>query len=49
MFTWVGNFPVGDDLVEQNPEGPHVRLDGEGAVVDGLRCGPLDGEFSPCT
>lgn len=48
MFTWVRDFPVGHNLVEQNPKGPHVWFDGEGAVVNGLWSSPLNGEFGSC-
>lgn len=43
--TWVGNLPIGDDLVQENSEGPHVRLDSEAAEVDGLWSRPLDREL----
>ena len=48
MFTWVRDFSIGYDLIEQNSEGPHVRLDGERAVVNGLWSRPLNGEFGSC-
>ena len=44
-LTGVGHLAEGDDLVQQDPEGPHVRLDGELSVVDGLRRRPLHGEL----
>lgn len=46
--TWVGNLPVGDDFVQENSEGPHIRLDSEAAKVDGLWSRPLDRELSTC-
>ena len=48
VFTWVGHPPLGDQLGEQDAEGPHVRLDGELAVQRCLRSGPLDGELGSC-
>lgn len=47
-FTWVRDLSVGYDLKEQNSKGPHVGLNGEGAVVDGLWSRPLDGKFGSC-
>lgn len=44
--TWIRNFPIGDDLIQEDAEGPHIRLDSETSEVDGFRGGPLDGEFS---
>ena len=44
-LTWVGNSALGDQFSEQNPKGPHIRLDGEPAVQSSFRGGPLDGEF----
>lgn len=46
--TWVWDPAVGDDLHQQDTEGPDVGLDGEGAKVDGFRGCPLDGELGPC-
>lgn len=43
-LTWIGNATVCNEFSEQNAETPHVRFDGELAVVGRLRCGPLDGE-----
>lgn len=48
LFTWVRDFAEGYDLIEQNSKGPHVRFDGKGAVVNGLRSGPLYGELGTC-
>lgn len=48
IFTWVRDFPVGDNLIEQDSEWPHVRFDGEGAIVNSLWSSPLDGEFGSC-
>jgi hypothetical protein len=48
MPTWVGNAPIGDNLHQQDSEGPHISLDGKHPEVDGLRGGPLDGELGPC-
>ena len=44
MITRVGDPAVGDQLGEQDPEAPDVRLDGEPAVVGRLGGSPLDGE-----
>lgn len=47
-LTWVRDPAIGDDLHQQDTEGPDIWLDGEGAKVDGFRSCPLDGELGPC-
>lgn len=46
--TWVWDPAIGDNLHQQDPKGPDIRLDGEGAKVNGFRSCPLDGELGPC-
>lgn len=43
--TFVGDLPVGEDFVEQDPVGPDVGLEGVGAVVGCLRGRPLHRDF----
>lgn len=45
FLTWVRHLSERYDLIQQDPEGPNVRLDGKAVFVDGLRSGPLDGEL----
>lgn len=48
LLTWVRHPTLGDQLCEQDAEGPHVGLDGELSVQRGLWSGPLDGELCTC-
>ena len=43
----VGELAVHDDLVEHDPEQPHVRLHCEAVVEDGFGGRPHDGKFGP--
>lgn len=45
-LTWVRHLAKRHDLIQQNPKGPDVRLDGELVVLDGLWSSPLHREFS---
>lgn len=46
--TRVRNAAVGHYLCQKDPKGPHIRLYGEGAIVDCLWGCPLDGELCAC-
>lgn len=46
-LTWVRDATMGDNLRQQDPERPHVRLDGEGPIVNGFWCCPLNGKLGP--
>lgn len=46
-LTWVRDAAVGDNLRQQDPERPHIRLDGEGPVVNGFWCCPLNWKLGP--
>ena len=45
LLTRIGHSSLSGELGQQNPKGPHIRLDGEPAVQSSFRGGPLDGEF----
>lgn len=47
QLTWVRNAALGDQFSEQNPKGPHIRLDSESAEEGSLWGCPLDGELGP--
>lgn len=36
---------MGDNLRQQDPKRPHIRLDGECPIVNGFRCCPLNGKL----
>lgn len=44
--TFIGDLSICEDLVEQNPIGPDVGLEGVGAVVGCLWGRPLHWDFS---
>ena len=46
-LTWVRHLAEGNDLIQEDPKGPHVWFDGELVAVDGLRGRPLHREFGP--
>lgn len=43
--TFVRDLSICEDFVEQNPVGPHIGLEGVGAVVGGFRGRPLHRDF----
>ena len=47
-LTRVGHGTIGDYLHQKDTERPDVGLDGELAVHNRLRSGPLDGELGSC-
>jgi len=44
-LTWVRDAPVGNDLRQEDPEGPDVWFYSERSVVDGFWCGPFNGKL----
>ena len=44
-LTWVWCASIADNLSQQDTKGPDVWFDGEGAIVDGFRGRPFDGEL----
>lgn len=43
--TWVRDATMSDNLRQQDPERPHIRLDGECPIVNGFWCCPLNGKL----
>ena len=46
-LTWVRDAAMGDNLRQQDPKRPHIRLDGEGPIVNGFWCCPLNWKLGP--
>lgn len=47
-LTRVGHPSLCRELCQQDPKGPHIRLDGEPAIEGGFWSRPLDGKFGTC-